>query len=99
MTPVCDPKPYRVTAVTGSMITASRSGHSVTRNSVFKMIPRTLLNTQQQDQGSSDDGDLGEGPPIAPAVKPPDPAGQPQQPRRNPPRQQQPLARYRGETE
>ena len=54
------------------------------------MIPRTLLSTQQQDLGSSDDGDLDEGPPIAPSVKPPDPAGQPQQqPRRNPPRQRQ----------
>ena len=63
MTPVYDPKPYRVTAVKGSMITAPRSGHSVTRNSSFsKLITRTLFSTQPQDPGSSDDGDLHEGP-------------------------------------
>ena len=53
LTPRFNPNPYKVTAVNGTMITAARSNHSITRNcSHFKMY------TGQSDCSSDDDMDF-----------------------------------------
>ncbi len=55
MTP-CDPKPYRVVAVKGTMVTAKRQDHEITRNSShFKLIGKYAVNDEQSDNNSTDD--------------------------------------------
>ncbi len=45
-----DPSPYQVTSINGSMVTASRPGHSVTRNiSFYKKIQLQQREGQWQD--------------------------------------------------
>ena len=40
LTPCFDPKPYEIIEIKGSMVTATRKGHTITRNSsFFKAIP------------------------------------------------------------
>jgi hypothetical protein len=53
-----DPKPYCVTQVKGTMITATRPGHYITRNSSFyKKVPQQEL---QQRSETEDDGNHSE---------------------------------------
>ena len=55
-----DPRPYEVTAVKGSMITASRQGGTITRNtSFFKKIAAGLTdNKQKQDTEIEEEDDI-----------------------------------------
>ncbi|XP_060776459.1 uncharacterized protein LOC132885941 [Neoarius graeffei] len=51
LTPTYNPKPYKVTTVKGTMVTAERSGHSVTRNSsFFKKLSPTLHDTAAEEE-------------------------------------------------
>ncbi|XP_060776523.1 uncharacterized protein LOC132885998 [Neoarius graeffei] len=51
LTPAYNPKPYKVTTVKGTMVTAERSGHSVTRNSsFFKKLSPTLHDTAAEEE-------------------------------------------------
>ena len=51
-----DPKPYTVIAVKGTMVTAKRQNHEVTRNSsYFKLIPGHVRDDEQSDNDSTDE--------------------------------------------
>lgn len=61
--PVYDPRPYHVTHVKGSMVTAQRGTHRVTRNSsFFKHVTSDVV--ESEDESSWDDdistGDIGD---------------------------------------
>ena len=52
-----DPKPYRITQIKGSMLSASRPGHKITRNKQhFKFLSRSVpLNYKQGGDNNDDD--------------------------------------------
>ena len=84
LTPAYEPKPLTITAVKGSMITASRPGRNpITRNrSFFKKIPPQNI-VAHGDVDYSEDDDPGDND-VDPG-DPPDAAGQPGRPVRDPP--------------
>ena len=46
----CDPKPYHIVDIKGSMITAARPGHQITRNSSwFKKLPYNQQIEEEED--------------------------------------------------
>ena len=52
-----DPKPYRITQVNGSMLSASRPGHNITRNKQhFKFLSHSIPENYKQG-GDNDDDD------------------------------------------
>ena len=51
-----DPRPYEVTQIKGSMVTASRPGHSITRNSsFFKRTTAAMPERREEEEDDHDD--------------------------------------------
>lgn len=85
LTPHYDPRPYHVTAVKGTMITAQRHDHVITRNAChFKRLPLAVSPERQHPvmvEEESDDDDT-DWEPAAPRVEPVEPDPVRQYPRR-----------------
>ena len=83
--PAYGEQPYRVIQIKGSMVTAERGNHKVTRNSSFFKRVNNDVYLDAEDSWDDDD-DVGENPPVAPvqpvADAPRYPARQRRRPRR-----------------
>ena len=81
-----DPKPYKITNIKGTMATASRPEHTLTRNiTIFKKTTATV--PEQQEEEEEDDDDIGLPTPVRQHQQ--QPPGNQQQANQQPPPQPQ----------
>ena len=98
LTPFYNPQPYQITHIKGTMITAERQGHTISRNaSFFKKFSGEVSAKIQQEAETADNDDDDVTIPVQQFPGNPQPVQQPAQPPPQPPQQRRyPFRNNRG---
>ena len=98
LSPFYNPQPYQITHIKGTMVTAERQGHTITRNaSFFKKFSGEVSAKIQQETETADNDDDDVTIPVQQFPGNPQPVQQPAQPPPQPPQQRRyPFRNNRG---